>query len=257
MFIQEISIDIKSKIDKDALLDDFHLIMSHYRSSGQISSYEKSTFIKSNKIICYPYTIDEKALDKKHDNFYVSRQRKKIEKFYNSKLKIKTVGKSFDTYKGGCQCKKSAFYILFTTYIISDSPITCGTCNKCVPLYKLPKYNDFGYLPILSWETNYISCDSLQMNCEVGEKWTLNQMQEVKSQLSKQGLKICKKIQELTDVPTYYYLHNYRSISSVIDKKRLCPICGNKWLLKNSLHKFIDLKCDKCKLVSALTPNSD
>ncbi len=67
-------------------------------------------------------------------------------------------------------------------------------------------------MPILSWETNYISCDSLQMNCEVGERWALNQMQEITSQLSKQGLEICRKIEELTSIPTYYYLHNYKKV---------------------------------------------
>jgi predicted nucleic acid-binding Zn ribbon protein len=41
------------------------------------------------------------------------------------------------------------------------------------------------------------------MNCEVGERWALNQMQKIDSQLSQQGIKICTKIEKLTGVPTY------------------------------------------------------
>ena len=110
-------------------------------------------------------------------------------------------------------------------------------------------------MPILSWETNYISCDRLQMNCEVGERWALNQMQEITSQLSKQGLGICRKVEELTSTPTYYYLHNYKKFKGD-QLKRHCPKCNKKWNLETQLHNHYDFKCDKCKIVSTISPNS-
>ncbi|HQU82934.1 MAG TPA: DUF2310 family Zn-ribbon-containing protein [Pyrinomonadaceae bacterium] len=180
---------------------------------------------------------------------------KKIEKLCGSTFEIKTVGKTYASYKTACKCRESDFYILITNYITILSPITCGNCFKPVPLYKLPKYNGYDYIPILSWETNYISCDSLQMNCEVGERWALNQMQEVTSQLSKQGLEICKKIEELTNVPTYYYLHNYRKVKGN-ELSKPCPVCNEKWNLKKQLNNFYDFKCDTCKLVSIISPNA-
>src|SRR5207237_2311956 len=135
------------------------------------------------------------------------------------------------------KCLKLKFNCVITHYVTIESPLACGSCFRSVPLYRLPKYDDHDYMQILSWETNYISCDSLQMNCEVGERWALNQMQEVKSQLSRQGLKICQRIEELTDVPTYYYLHNYRKEKSN-PLSRPCPVCGDKWNLKEPLNNF-------------------
>lgn len=255
MYTQEITIEIKSNLDKDELVDEFNLLMSFYRGNGQTQGKIESQYIENNKIVCLPFTLEKNSLDKKINNIYVNKQIEKIEKLCNSKLTIKTVGKSYANYKTSCKCKKSDFYILITNYVTIESPLTCGTCNKSVPLYKLPIYYDYGYMPILSWETNYISCDSLQMNCEVGVRWALNQMQEIDSQLSRQGLEICRKIEELTSIPTYYYLHNYKKFKG--DQLiKPCPICSKKWYLKKQLHNFYDYKCDNCKLVSTISPNS-
>ena len=255
MYIQEISISLKTNANKDEFVDEFSTLMYFYRGSGQTQGKIESQYIAKDKIICLPYTLEKNSLARKNNNFYVNNQTKKLEELCNSKLKIKTVGKSYNSYKTPCTCKKTDFYILITNYLSIDSPLTCGTCNKSVPLYRLPIYYDYGYKPILSWETNYISCDSLQMNCEVGERWALNQMQEIKSQLSKQGLKICKKIEELTSIPTYYYLHNYKKLKGAHLSGR-CPGCNKKWQLNEQLNKVYDFKCDSCKLVSTISPNT-
>ena len=255
MYIQEISIGLKTKVDKEDIIDEFGLLMSFYRGSGQTQGKIESQYITKDKIICLPYTLEKNSLARKYNNFYVNKQTKKLEGLCNSTLKVRTVGKSYNSYKTPCTCKRSDFYILITNYLSIDSPLTCGTCNKSVPLYRLPIYYDYGYMPILSWVTNYISCDSLQMNCAVGERWALNQMQEIKSSLSKQGLEICKKIEGLTSVPTYYYLHNYKKLKGEQLSTR-CPGCNKKWNLNEQLHNFYDFKCDSCKIVSTISPNT-
>lgn len=254
MYIQEISIEITTKVNKNKLIDEFGLLMSYYRANGQTLGKTESQYIGNNKIICLPYTLKKNSLNKKINNFYVNKQTEKIEKLCNSKLTFKTIGKTYNSNKSSCNCKKPNYFILITNYLTIQSPLTCGTCNKYVPLYRLPKYYDHDYKPILSWETNYISCDSLQMNCEVGERWALNQMQEITSQLSRQGLEICRKIEELTSIPTYYYLHNYNKFNG--DQfKRSCPSCNKKWSLKTQLHNLYNYKCDKCKIVSTISQN--
>lgn len=255
MYIQEISIEIKTKNDKNELVDELNLLVSYYRANGQTQGKIESQYVAGNKIICLPFTLEKNSLSKKLNNIYVERQIEKLEELCGSKLQFKTVGKTYATYKTPCKCKKSEFYILITNYVTIESPVTCGSCFRSVPLYRLPKYRDDEYIGILSWETNYISCDSLQMNCEVGERWALNQMQEVKSQLSKQGLEICRKIEESTNIPTYYYLHNYRREKGEYFS-RPCPVCGKKWNLKEPLNNFYDFKCDGCRLVSTVSPNT-
>lgn len=255
MYIQEISIEIKTTVDKDGLIGEFGVLMSHYRGNGQTQGKIESQYIKDNKIISLPFTLEDQSLNKRYNNFYVDRQSEKLEELCKSELNFRILGKTSESYEECCTCNKPEFYILITNYISILSPLTCGNCNQTVPLYHIPKYQDHGYMPILSWETNYNSCDSLQMNCEVGEQWGLNQMQEVRSKLSKQGIKICNRLEELTSIPTYYYLHNYRKPTSKYYAKR-CPNCGTKWQLKEPLHDFYDFKCDTCKLISTKSSNS-
>lgn len=255
MYIQEVSIEIKTKHDKDELMDEFAILMHFYHRNGQKQGKIESKHIADNKIICFPFTLEKNSLSKKFNNFYVESQIKKLEELCGAKLQFRTVGKSYDSYKTPCKCRKPDFYILITNYLTIDSPITCGNCFRTVPLYKLPKYSDHDYIQIISWEMNYNSCDTLQMNSEVGERWALNQMQDVKSQLSEQGMEICRKIEELSTIPTYYYLHNYRKEKGEPASKP-CPVCGHKWHLKEQLDNFYDYKCDKCRIVSVISPNT-
>ncbi len=256
MFIQEISISIESPdADNDYIIDEFDMLMSHYRGSGQTQGRVESQYVKDNKIVCLPYTLEKTSLDPKYDNFYVDKKKKEVEELCNAKLQFKTLGKSHPAYEGPCNCGKSSFYILITNFRSIDSPLNCGDCNDSIPLYRLPKYYDYGYMPILSWESNYQSCDHLQMNCEVGERWALNQMENVNSQLSKQGIAICKKLAEQNNIPVYYYLFNYEKYR---DKKEniKCPLCNNNWDLNEQLHGQYDFKCDRCRLVSVVSPYS-
>ncbi|WP_313376060.1 DUF2310 family Zn-ribbon-containing protein [Chishuiella sp.] len=247
MYIHEISIEVKSIINVNEIIDEFGLLMSFYRGNGQTQGNIESQYIENNKIYCLPYTLEKKSLDIIYNNIYINNQIEKIQNLCNSSLKFKIAGKSYKNYSTPCSCKKRDFYILYTDYLTIESPLRCGNCYKSIPLYHIPIYEDYGYIPILSWETNYKSCDNLQMNCEVGERWSINQMQKTDSQLSKQGLGICKKIEKITSIPTYYYLYNYNKISSD------CPSCNKKWSLEKKSNNFYDYKCDHCKIVSTIT----
>ncbi|KQK24676.1 DNA-binding protein [Chryseobacterium aquaticum] len=254
MFIQEVSIEVNSEYSKDEIYQEFNLLMDFYRGNGQSQGRIESQYINGNKIAALPFTLEKNSLAKENNNIYVNERIEKIQTLSNSVISIKTVGKTIEDYRGSCKCEKSDFYILTTNYVSIDSPITCGKCNKSIPLYRLPIFYDFGYMPILRWETNHQSCDRLQMNCEVGERWALNQMQEINSQLSKQGIQITKKIEELTNIPTFYFLYNYRK-QEKDNINRNCPNCNEKWSLKERKY-FYDFKCDDCRIISTISSNS-
>ncbi|OIN57874.1 DUF2310 family Zn-ribbon-containing protein [Arsenicibacter rosenii] len=255
MYVQKVSLEIKSDAAIDEVVDAFIVLLNFYRGSGQKQGKIESQYVSGNTVTAYPFTLECDSLDKSHNNFYVNRQIEKLETICQSDVQITTIGKSHDDYTGPCTCHKPEFYILKTDYISIDSPVTCGSCNHRVPLYRLPVYEDHGYMPILSWETNYVSCDSLQMNCEVGEQWATRQMQDVRSQLSKQGITICHTIEQLTAIPTYYYLYNYRRRPNKVTQNH-CPNCKQPWSLKKRLHRFYDFKCDFCRLISTVSLNT-
>lgn len=255
MYIQEISIDLNKAPDKETIAQEFNGLMIYYRGSGQTQGKIEPLYIKDNRIISTPFTLEKDALDKKYNNFYVQEQSKKVEALSQSVLMFKMLGMTQGQEITACSCTQPKSYILITNYISIDPPLMCGTCHEPVPLYKLPVYHDHGYMPILSWETNYKSCDSLQMNCEVGERWALNQMQEPDSQLSRQGRTICHLIEDETGIPTYYYLHNYRRTKRNTSDHN-CPGCNEAWLPVEHAHNIpYDFRCDQCRLVSVISPN--
>lgn len=149
-----------------------------------------------------------------------------------------------------CECKNSAAFILFTNYILIQSPLRCADCFMPVPLYRIPRFKSNEYYEIISWQSDYKSCDSLQMNCKTGEKFALREMLQLDSSLTKQGLEICAEIKKLTGKDCYYYLYKYYGKSDKKERERKCPVCNGEWLLKESWHDLFDFKCDKDYLLS-------
>lgn len=260
MYVQEIFIDICSDIDRNEAIEEFDLLMAYYRDAGVIQWEIQSEFIAKNVLRTFPYTHERDSLLNVFDDFYVRQQTERLERLCDSKIRFRTVGTTrFDRLGTVCECRNGNFYVLFTNYVSIVSPLMCGICNEPIPLYKIPVFEDHGYVPILNWQSNYQSCDTLQMNCEVGESWATEQMQNPESELSKQGRRICSKIETLTSAPTYYYLYNCRSISENEDRLRPCPNCWGKWLIDNPTELYwliMCFKCDQCRLISHATLSS-
>ena len=154
-----------------------------------------------------------------------------------------------------CRCARPRSYMLFTTFLDKEPPLRCMHCNGTVPLYRLPHPKMGEHSGLLSWKSNYQACDSLQMNCTVGERFGTRQLSDPMSSLSRSGVAVCKEIMELTSRPVYYYLYRYSTRSSSADLRRTCPRCGGPWLLKTPLHHRFDFKCDKCHLLSNIAWN--
>lgn len=149
-----------------------------------------------------------------------------------------------------CRCVKPAGYFLFTTFLHVEPPLRCIDCNGVVPLYRLPHSRTGEHSGLLSWQSNYQACDTLQMNCAVGERFGERQMSDPTSELSRLGLAVCKEIARLTRRPVYYYLHRARTRSHSAEVRRKCPSCDGKWLLNEPLHGKFDFRCDRCHLLS-------
>ena len=149
-----------------------------------------------------------------------------------------------------CSCHQSAL-LVFTTFLTAAPPLCCLDCLGYVPLYRIPPEESLDYSGLLSWEASYQACDTLQMHCRVGEKFGVREMSNLNSKLSKDGRSTCSSIEKRTGKPTYYYLYRAEGRSLRLENERKCPNCGGEWILEeNSRLKFIDFRCDRCRLVS-------
>jgi predicted nucleic acid-binding Zn ribbon protein len=247
--MHSISIKYKLGLDENELWHTFYNVLGQMRENGQTNGRQMNPYIKDNRIYADVWTFTEEALDEKHHSHYVKTAIENIEKLCGNKLEIKYSGRGEEELENTCTCTKHDYYVLY--YYGDFSPIRCGTCEKFVPLFKLPKLHDNRIYDIMGWVNAYQSCVILDLNCGFGEKWAINQQCKHDSGLSKQGLKIAAKITEVSGVKCYYFLSNYTKRSKIKNKDRLCPSCGGEWHLEKEKFGYFRHQCDTCLLMSA------
>lgn len=142
------------------------------------------------------------------------------------------------------------FYILYTTYLDTCSPIYNGDHFFPVPLYRVIQNSELNE-QIIQWQENWQACDQLQMNGNILEQSALSQISAVDSELSQQGRKIAQAIELANQTPTYYYLYRLGK-DPEIEYDRKCPSCNQAWKLAEQFAIF-QFKCDQCRLVSNLS----
>ena len=194
------------------------------------------------------------AFDKSNRNKYVQQGFASLRQVRLKHPRVRFLGTVPET-ASSCECTPRGSFFLFTTFLSLEPPLRCIRCNGTVPAYRLPRPSTDEYSGLLTWKSNYQACDTLQMNCEVGEQFGTLQMSDPASKLSQSGLSVCKEIAHLTGRPTYYYLYKANARSHLVEVRRLCPGCGGDWLLKKPLHGKFDFKCDNCRLLSNIAWN--
>ena len=235
--------------------EDLHIgYLSALRMNGQICGNEWNTFYENDSLIAIVRTPEPVSLSHQFDGKYVTKAIEDAEK-EGVMIRSSLLSGSLDN-ADVCQCDHPQGYILYTHFISLSSPVRCLDCFGQTPLYRLPCMPSEEFYELICWQSDYQSCDHLQMNCTVLEKPAINQLSKPDSSLSKMGLENCRILSELTGKPFYYYLyrgHNGRSLAA--EKKRLCPVCKSPWLLDVPLHSLFKFRCDHCFLLSNFALN--
>lgn len=251
MYIVEVRFAGKEELDDD--FEIFSLLLDCWRTNGQILGREFPIAFIDGVYRTFLMIPEQDALDHNHNSYYVSWS---FERLKNAGLDAPSVHILSEDAEssGSCSCSSQTSLILYTTLVTLESCLRCGDCFNPVPLYKIPQCCFVSHSElhdkIMSWQSDYQACDTLQMNCSTGERFGLREMGQLDSSLSKRGRELCSVISQALNTPTYYYLHRYRGKSDKQERARLCPSCGGEWLLEEKLHDKFDFKCDNCKLLS-------
>lgn len=193
------------------------------------------------------------SIEPQNATMYTKKWKVKLEQELNSNFEFKYLGTNLQYGKYSIP-EKSNFYILNYR---GFSPIIDGDSKESIPYYKIPytNHNKDCYDDLNSWERNYRRVIGLWHN-GLDDKWTLKQLQNFDSELNKEGISCSKRIEELTGVPTYYFLFNDRNWSLKKDLNWKCPSCGGNWIIPGkTYHDWYAFKCDACRLISELSPN--
>lgn len=254
MYTTKINCRIRKVSDADKQQNAVNLLLGSWRGNGQILG-EQFLIAKRKGSYTIIVNVPEKdSLSLKFDNKYTAEYRKTLCTTGLSKPITKILGKEPESAKI-CQCRTPKYYILYTNYLSLETPLRCGDCFGVVPLYRIPKTYDDEYHDIIIWQSDYQACDSLQMNCIVGEKFGLNQMFNINSMLTKSGMEVCSSIRKVTKKKTYYYLCHGIGKSYNKEISRRCPSCNGKWHQKEPIHNIFDFMCKKCGLLSNIAWN--
>lgn len=150
--------------------------------------------------------------------------------------------------------QNATFLYLYTYMNDWQSPVCRGDNGHPIPIFLLLGEHQRRE-EIFFWQQEYKTYDQAWMQSGALEKIAYKQLATPDSELAKTGQKICKYIEDVTDIPTYYYVMRYWGRKKNEDA-RLCPACGQKWSIDtdaevNVFYNFT-FKCDPCRLVSHL-----
>lgn len=159
-----------------------------------------------------------------------------------------------------CVCEGPS-YILDGEYDVY-SPVRCLSCGLFVPLYTLPEtynpqtetsFSGEGYDDVFLWRQAYESVMSLWFQ-GLCEEQMCEELSEVDSELSEQGLDLSRRLEFLTGSPVYYFLADLSEVEFSLTqaRSRSCPECGARWWLEEPLLERYDFCCEPCRLVSQL-----
>ena len=254
MFVAEIKLKRRAKSEPEACENAVWSLLAALDKNGQIlPDYFLSETNQGYQAFVQLPEID--ALHQRHQRKYVRQSYAELETTGLTPPTVKVLGRV--PQAAACTCHQPASYILYTNYLNTTSGLRCGDCFNFIPLYRIPPtYDDNEYFDLLQWRADFQACDTLQMHCETGERFGTREMSEVTSSLSQRGRKICQKIEQLTQTPTYYYLYrsnNGRSLAA--EQNRKCPACGDAWALADPWHRLFDFRCGPCRLLSNISWN--
>jgi predicted nucleic acid-binding Zn ribbon protein len=251
MFHIEVTFRYAGKHEEADVSRGIHDYLASLLTNGQLLDADwLITYTKSNcpVVVACP---EETSLHASHANEDVSESLSKLRAHGLRKPTLRLLGRDIES-PAADNCKRPRWYLLITNYLSVESPLRCGEHYLPVPLYRVPHTYDAypSYWDVLCWQREWKGYDDLQMGCGFGERFATKQISDPNSALAKTGRDLCRRIEELSGVPTYYYLYrgNGRGLSA--EQGRPCPSCGKKWLLSSPLHDLFDFKCDRCRLVS-------
>lgn len=249
MFVFQIIFHTADGKTTEEQLDEIQWLLGVFRMDGHIHGREFPITSSPGQINAFVLAAGEDAFEERTYNEYILTR---LEKFNNVGLSVPeyiNLGPE-QTSMPTCKCHEIHAYILFTTYLSLESSLRCAACFHPVPLYRVPRLSSGDFHDLISWQSDYQACDTLQMNCGTGERFATRQLSAHDSSLSQRGGKVCKEIETLTGKKVYYYLYRSTGKSHRRELNRKCPNCGMSWHLEESWHGKFDFRCDGCLLLS-------
>jgi predicted nucleic acid-binding Zn ribbon protein len=250
MFVARVSFAASDDTFEGTMARAYDLLSCWYKN-GQIAYGTWMLVRREGRLEAFVRLAEPDSLETRHNNSYSTEALAALSPIVPDVEILGPVPESSTV----CACVSRSAMVLFTHYLSTDSPVRCLDCFALVPLYSLPHVHDEEHLVLLHWASDYRACDTLQMHCTTGERFAEEQLARHDSSLSANGRDLCRKLEQATRTPVYYFLHKTRSRGRRAELGRICPSCGGQWRLEKRLHNF-DFQCASCRLLSAIAADA-
>lgn len=232
-------------------------LIDQWRYNGQIIGREIPLFMAEQeqqlgigvRVVC----PEQHSLLPEHNNALVQNVLSELEKCGVFLQSFQIVADDFNSDQTNQQ--PVHWQLLYTTHLQSCSPLHNGDNLAPIPLYKLAKNQPHLSMDLIKWQENWQACDQLQMNGSTLEQAALFEISSTQSQLFKHGYALAKELEQVSQIPTYYYLYRVGGTSLQQEQQRCCPMCQRPWKLAQPILDILHFKCDSCRLVSNLSWN--
>ncbi len=238
--------------DMNAAYQAINKLIDEWRYNGQIIGREISLYVAKQedtegfgmRAVC----PEQHSLLPEWNNQFVD---KALEKVENLGLWLDNLQIIAEDLNAEITCTETpSWQMLYTSFVQSCSPLHSGDTLAPIPLYKQLKGVPHLAKDIIKWQENWQAYDQLQMNAAALEKLALAEISNVDTRLFKHGYALRQQIEEVSGIPTYYYLYRVGGEDLVTEENRHCPLCQKPWKLQQNLFGVFDFKCDHCRLLS-------
>ncbi len=148
-------------------------------------------------------------------------------------------------------CDDAAAYVLYCRFAQMNSVLYCAEHLAPVPLFKIPLIQGDDHEALIRWQLQYQALDEIQMQQQSVLLGPAERaLQNLNSQLNRQGRQFAKQLSIKLDKPVYYALYRGTSSDCATESQRRCPSCKGEWLRQTPLADIFDFQCDRCLLVS-------
>jgi predicted nucleic acid-binding Zn ribbon protein len=155
-------------------------------------------------------------------------------------------------------CPAPSSYIVYSRFSDTCSPVRCAEHLAPVPLYQLtpPVFpvastENATFEALIRWQLQYQALDEIQMQQHrVLPKTAERSLQQLNSQLNRQGRQLAKQLEHANQVPIYYALYSGTSADCAAEADKVCPSCHGDWRLCEPIADLFDFQCQRCRLVS-------
>lgn len=231
----------------DAATDAIERLLGAWHTNGQVCGSQWPIVPHGDGLAAIVLTPEPGSLDARWNRRHVTATLDELARL-GLAVRHESMGED-PTSASGCTCPSPSAYALYTTYISLESPVRCLDCFQPVALHRFEPVEGHEHYPVIGWQSDYRSCDSLQMNCTVLERAATREISLPDSALSRRGRALCESFTAMTGSPFYYYLYRSGGRSARAEADRPCPGCGAPWKLAERQHLF-DFRCDACRLLS-------